>query len=358
MKILIVGPNDSPIIQRLVINLKDHGYEVLIASFNARSGNGVVSLGTIKSFLDYFKFFKINKVVRDFQPDVVHAHVVNHYGLISILQKKPLLVALWGSDVMVSANQGHVLKRMIFSMLNFIVLKRATRCHTSAYHVAEEADKQCNGVLKKTDVFYWGFPLVRPNDNEMEGIRYRLHKEFGLNSNDLLVFPRGLGHIYNPEATAMIINNLVNKYGLSKEIVVLKGFSNNEDEKYFKSLVNINSITYINRLLTSEELYFLYSITKIHFSIPLSDSLGGGVVEPALLGSYPILSNLKSYTKYAENNKSLILQDYEDSTINSMCERIKNGEIGKSSENIPVEYTLQRVLKNFFNTYDKVKNNA
>lgn len=357
MKVLIVGPYSSPIIQRLTMNLRNSEHDVLVASYNAENIEGVINLGIVESMFDYFRFYKINKIVRDFQPDIVHAHIVNHYGLMSMLQPKPLLVALWGSDIMIAPYSGRPLKRLFYRSLNKIVLKRATRCHTSGHHVAEEADDQYKGTFKKTDVFYWGFPLLKPDDIELKVVENRLKKEFGLIEDDLIVFPRGLASIYNPKIVSIIINKLIEKNHANK-IVVLKGFATGIDEKYFKSLVNLNLITYIDRLLTSDELYYIYSKTKIHFSIPVSDSLGGGVVEPALLGSYPILSDLPSYREYSKKNECYILEDYENSTLDVLCKKINDNEIGKSVNNIPNSYALSDIMYNLFSTYQKVEESA
>lgn len=355
MKVLVIGPVSSPIIKRLSRHLKNIGHDVLVASHNAEKLEGVINLGKINSFLGYLYFLKVNKIVRDFQPDIVHAHIVNHYGLMAVMQPRPLVVALWGSDIMLAPHSGHLIKRLAYRIINWIVLKRANRCHTSGEHVAEEADKQCKGVKNKTDVFYWGFPLERPDEHVINAVKIRLELEFGLQDKGFIVFPRGLGWVYNPKTSAKIINKFLEKKHPGKKIVVLKGFASEEDERQFKSMVDLDHITFINRLLNSDELYYLYSKTDVHFSIPSSDSLGGGVVEPALFGSFPVLSNLPSYKKYLEKNSGLILRDYNNSSIECLYEVIKNGEIGKSEKNVPKFYTLKAVLSNFNLTYLKAK---
>lgn len=355
MKILIVGPLTSPIIQRLMQHLKKIGHEVLLASHDAVNSDDIVDLGKLTSFLGYLNFFKINKIVRDFKPDIVHAHVLNHYGLMSIMQPKPLVVALWGSDILVAPHVGSYLRRSIYRVLNWMVLKRASRCHTSGIHVAEEAGTYFRCLKNKVDVFYWGFPIESSEQYTSSNANVAMKNEFGITGDGLVVFPRGLGSVYNPSGAALIINKLLETTNLGKKIVVLKGFANDADEIAFKSMVNLNDITYVDRLLSSDELFCLYEKTKIHFSIPTSDSLGGGVIEPALFGSFPILSNLPSYRNYLENNHGLIMQDYEDGTVSNICEKIIKLEIGKSVENIPKAFTTTSVLNNLNLTYLKAK---
>ncbi len=122
--------------------------------------------------------------------------------------------------------------------------------------------------------------------------------------------------------------------------------------------MDVTSITYIDRLLSSEELYYLYSKTDVHFSIPFSDSLGGGVIEPTLLGSYPILSNLPSYLTYAIDNEAFIFDGFEELIINKLIEKIK--EKGGSSVNrvIPLKFSASKVLDYIEDCYCKALNQS
>ena len=58
------------------------------------------------------KFYKVNKIVKELKPDIVHAHILNHYGLMALFQPTPLIVALWGSDVMLALNSKNLFKKL------------------------------------------------------------------------------------------------------------------------------------------------------------------------------------------------------------------------------------------------------
>lgn len=352
MKVLVIGPHESPIIQRLIIHLKKRNHIVWLASYNAENKQDIINLGNLRRFSDYFKINKINKIVKELQPDIVHAHVVNHYGIMALKQPKPLVVALWGSDVMLAPHSGNLLKKFIFRTINFLVLRRANLCHTSAQHVAREADNQCSGALAKTKVFYWGLPLEKPAKDHFQKIAINLKKEFGLNDGEkYIVFPRGLDDVYSPKIVVKIINKLKKEIKNSKQIVVLKGFCSKNKEEDFGALIDLNEITYINRVLDSEELYYLYKNTFVHVSIPVSDSLGGGVVEPSLLGSFPILSNLPSYHDYSSKNSAHVMTSFEDTEIqkavNIISEKLKNSE--KST--IPDAYSAEVIIEKIEQTF-------
>jgi len=354
MKILLVGPIASPLFNRLWVNLKTRGYKVIVASHNADGIEGVINLGKLTSFGGFLYFWKIIKIVKEHNPDLVHAHKLSHYGLMCIFQPKPLLVALWGSEVMVAPYEGNYFKMTIIKMINRLVLIRATRLHTSARHVAEEAIRQSPEAKGKVDIFYWGFPLVKPDLDIFNSTRKSLKKEFGINKSRFIIFTRGVGSIYNPVQVSKIINILL-QAKLEHRIVVLKVSSQVDDVQFFSTLVDMSKIVFVNRLLNQVELYYLYSNSDVHFSIPLSDALGGGAIEPALLGSYPILSNLPSYRDYISTNNGYIIDDCSEKNIIDITEKIKSSKILNSVKNKPVDdYSLDAIMEKFDSCYDKV----
>ncbi|NMR26812.1 glycosyl transferase family 1 [Pseudoalteromonas sp. NEC-BIFX-2020_015] len=360
MKVLLVAPIHSPIVKRLISALEGSGIELIIASHNAAKEVGVIDLGPCRSMFSYLCFWKINKLVKEHQPDVVHAHVLNHYGLMAAFQNRPLLVALWGSDVMLSTKAGAFITRKLFRVINWFVLKRADYIHTSGKHVAKEAESQCKGVKKKINTFYWGFPLPELELDVLNSTYQNLSDEFELTSEKNIVFPRGLGNVYNPEGAAKIINYLMTKGIKAKRIVVLRGFANEDCVRKFTSLVDIDKITFINRLLDPQELYALYKNTCMHFSIPHSDSLGGGVIEPALVGSLPVLSDLPSYRDFLKESKGLLLTEYTYKELDVIYNKITddpNIESDLALSKLTSKYSLNSVVNNFNHIYKVMSDN-
>lgn len=358
MKILVIGPHESPIIKRLVFNLRKKKHTVWLASHNAEHHEDIIDLGRLRNMANFFEMGKIRRLVNEIQPDVVHAHVVNHYGLMSLAQPKPLVVALWGSEVMLAPHSGHFLKKKLFKLINNLVLRRADQCHTSAAHVAEEAYSQFSGAKSKTSVFYWGFPLNEPGENEAIKIAEDLYREFGLTKKRrYIVFPRGLDEIYNPKVAVEIIKKLIEKIDDPKRIVVLKGFCQKNKEEEFKEYIKVENLTFIDRILSSEELHFLYANTVVHVSIPSSDSLGGGVVEPSILGSFAVLSNLPSYQEYALNNPSHVMKSFSSVEINNAADVILKFIQNKSNVSIQADYSGESIINKIEAVYQSAVKN-
>ena len=359
MKILILAPYSSPIVQRLFKALNAYTeHEVWVASFNVENDpkNKVIGLGNLNSFLDYLKINKINKIIKKINPDIVHAHIINHYGILALLQKKPLLVALWGSDVMVAPNKGSMMKRKFFTLINGLVAKKANLLHTSSKHILDEmVSKYGSDIQSKINVFYWGFPVEKPNAIDCVVIQSSFLKEYGIHKDDnLVVATRGLADIYDPENMIKIIEELSKNNQL--KVVVLRGFANDTEVSNFKKKIQnfSDKVIFINRLLSSNELYVLYNQAKYHISIPVSDALGGGVVEPLLMGSYPILSNIPPYQAFILENSGYILKDYTSESLDVLYEKILNDELKVDMSAIENKYSAEAIVSKFNNLYSMI----
>jgi len=119
VKILLLADLNSPHTQKWASALSDAGLHIGIFTlsevdnslWNGREGITVYNpvsfsrkriSGNSYSKLLYLKARKqLRRVVKEFKPDVVHAHYATSYGLLGALSGfHPLVISVWGSDVM------------------------------------------------------------------------------------------------------------------------------------------------------------------------------------------------------------------------------------------------------------------
>ncbi|UGA54984.1 glycosyltransferase [Vibrio sp. VB16] len=355
MKIIIAGNWKAPIVKRLAKKMMARGHDIIIASFELSSTEkikGIIfeDLGELRSHLDYFKFWKINKLVNKYRPDVVHAHYTNHYGLMSLFIPVPLVVALWGSDILMPSKKIGRIKKTVLMMINKIILYRANFVHSSSMSVIDKSILLCAQIEKKSEAFYWGLSIDEPDGDALLIVEKALEIEFGLKGNGFYIFPRGLAPVYNPDLVAKIIN-IMSGMKLNKSVVVLKAFSNDKEENKFLSKVDRSSFHYINRLLNDTELYSLYGRSAYHLSLPLSDSLGGGVIEPLQLGSIPIVSDILPYKNFIQHSIGMTLKSESESDIINMLSETIDSKMSYH-KNIG-QYSQEHVLEKIENIYKK-----
>ncbi|MFN0032849.1 MAG: glycosyltransferase [Flavobacteriales bacterium] len=119
MRILLLSDINSPHTQKWAVGLADAGIQVGVFSFHKQTeewnrhynnidvyNEKVVGEGTAQQgLLAKFSYLKsrgyLMRVIRNFKPDVVHAHYASSYGLLGALSGfRPYFISAWGSDLM------------------------------------------------------------------------------------------------------------------------------------------------------------------------------------------------------------------------------------------------------------------
>lgn len=144
MRILLIANINSPHTRKWAEALNDSGQTVGLFSIDPLKSDNW-SGGLARVFypdkkntvlpLRYIQlYFKLRKLIKDFKPDVLHAHYLTNYGfLASISGHKTLVSTAWGSDVYAFPSQS-LLNREV---LKFILKKSAAIISTSDTMKAE-----------------------------------------------------------------------------------------------------------------------------------------------------------------------------------------------------------------------------
>lgn len=144
LRILLLADTYSEHTEKWALGLAAHGLEVGIFSFNKASypwykGKAGIRLlyepaeqlgaSSDTGKLSYLKHVGLlKKAIRQFRPDVLHAHYATSYGLIGALSRfHPLVISAWGTDVM-KFPQKNILNR---AMLKYNLRKADAICATS-----------------------------------------------------------------------------------------------------------------------------------------------------------------------------------------------------------------------------------
>ncbi len=96
-----------------------------------------VEVSSQQSLLKKLRYLKLipslKKKIKEFSPDLVHAHYASSYGLLALLAGfKPYVVSIWGSDVMVFPKKNKIAKSTIIK-----VLKNAKQLYVTSKYLAE-----------------------------------------------------------------------------------------------------------------------------------------------------------------------------------------------------------------------------
>lgn len=144
LKILLLSDTNSEHTEKWALGLALNGVKVGLYSFNKASypwhqNNDNITVlfepdnkVETDSFIDKISYLKyilpLKKVIKEFNPDIVHAHYATSYGLIGALSGfHPFVISAWGTDVMKFPQKNWVNK----SILKFNLNKANVICATS-----------------------------------------------------------------------------------------------------------------------------------------------------------------------------------------------------------------------------------
>ncbi|MBL0033768.1 MAG: glycosyltransferase [Bacteroidetes bacterium] len=195
-KVLLLADEASSHTQKWADAVKANGFDVRIFSIRSSDKSDLQKA----SYIQHLSLLK--KTVREYKPDLMHAHYATSYGLLAALSGfKPYLISVWGSDIF------DFPKRSFFHRQILKYNLRNSKCVVSSSNVmAQEVRKYFSGPIE-----------IIP---------------FGI---DLSVFKRVAGR--NKMITVGIIKSMEDYYGIEELIRAFKSVRENNSDTELKLLL-------------------------------------------------------------------------------------------------------------------------
>jgi glycosyltransferase involved in cell wall biosynthesis len=240
------------------------------------------------------KYWAAGKEVRDLlkriTPDLVNGHFVPNYGLLGARSKiRPLVVSVWGSDILISAKKSR-LHRMRASW----VLKQADWLTSDSYYLTEEMKKlgaASDGVST--------FPMGVEKDFFLGAGKKVSSKE-----QITLVSYRRLEPIYNldllVDAIPMIISQTKRKL---KFVIAGEGFQRRDLESRADRL-GLSGLVEFTGSLSKRQLVELLHSADIYVSTSLSDSTSVSLLEALAAGLIPIVTDIAGNREWIRDGEN------------------------------------------------------
>lgn len=129
MKLLLLSDTYSEHTEKWALGLADNGFKIGIFSFNKASyawyehpnitiffePDKKINAESNLTKLAYLKYVSIlKKIIKQFKPDILHAHYATSYGLVGALSGfHPFVISAWGTDVMRFPQKNFVAKSIL-----------------------------------------------------------------------------------------------------------------------------------------------------------------------------------------------------------------------------------------------------
>ena len=278
----------------------------------------------------------LRKIIKEFQPDVVHVHQANAYGLITCLANrglKPLLLTTWGSDVLTLPHRS-ILHRMMVTY----ILKRADYITADAQFMAD-AIHQLIGQ-KPVLVANFGVEIA---ENEADLVR-----ENTIYSNRMHESLYQIDQIIHQSAS------FLNEHPDWNLRIAASGSETKKLQEMASQVLSNDQYEFVG-FQTSQENRKNYLRSKIYVSIPNSDGTSISLLEALAYGCIPIVSDLPANREWIEDGENgIITCGNLDLDLNRACSMNHDKVKALNHQLIQEKATKQANRIKFCSIYDQI----
>lgn len=347
MRILILGPADNPHIIKWVRALNEKNIEIALFSLNGNIqnyyknyvnvkvyslnffGDKIKTIGLI-SKLQYLQTVNlIKKIIKEFKPDIVHAHYASSYGLLGVLSGfHPLVISVWGSDVYKFPN-----KNFLTKLILKYNLKKADYILSTSYAMRDETQKYTNKNILITP---FGVDI-----NVFKPVNIRLSN----GKDDIVIgIVKSLEPVYGIEflvkAFAILKTKLPN---ISLKLLIVGDGSLRKRLEELVINLKIEETVYFTGRISYDDIYKYHNMIDIDVYPSESESFGVAVIESGACEKPVIVSNVGGLPEVVEDGKTGFVVEYGD--VNAIVKALEKLVLDKRLCQTMGKNARERIMK-------------
>lgn len=328
MKILLLSDTYSEHTEKWALGLAEQGFEIGLFSFNKASypwyehKNITVFFEPDKKInaernltkLAYIKYVAVLKrIIKNFKPNVLHAHYATSYGLVGALTGfKPFVISAWGTDVMKFPQKNFVAK----SILKYNFKHADVLCATSETiktYIEQISKKEIQVVpfgvdtnqFKKQNV---SSPIFEPQHFVIGSIK----PLEALYHVDLLIQSFAEVHAQFPQARLLIIGEGSEYENLEKQVAAL----------------HLTEVVHFTGRISFDKVSYYFNQLQVLVNISQYESFGVSVIE-AMACEVPVIVSDTGGLQEIVNHPELGLKvpvGSKEATTEAICQLIQSPE--------------------------------
>lgn len=313
MRICFLAKTKAIHTERWINYFAEHGHEVtLITNHPLRENSRIDRRVHIRriwfpphSIARYGSLLEIIRIIREIQPDIIHAHYVSHFGLLAIMYKKisgfsPMVLTAWGSDIFIDARGPR-------KLLVTHALQNADLI-TCDGESLKEAMVKLGAVPQKIQVVTHG---VDTRKFKPECKNSYLLQELSIPNLPIVISTRQLKQLYCVETLIKAIPLVLKE--IQSVIFVILG--DGENRKYLEGLarsLDIDNKVIFRGSVPHQDLAKYLSISDIYVSTSLSDSTAVSNLEAMACGLAPIVTDIGDNREWISDGQNGFLIPIKD----------------------------------------------
>jgi glycosyltransferase involved in cell wall biosynthesis len=362
MKILLLGDASSIHIYKWANSLMDKGILVTIFTFaspicNYDSKIVIINNGfdlentnrntpVFNKFLYLKTIFKLRRVIKQFKPDILHAHYATSYGLLGSLSLfSPFIISVWGSDVFDFPK--HSFFHTAILKFNFL---RSNLVLSTSYVMAEEIKKYTS---KRVIVTPFG---IDSQKFRKDNFHNKNEKQITIGTIKTLAPIYGINYLI--EAFSIL---KIKRPNFNLKLVIVGDGPIREDLMRFAKEKSVSEqTTFIGKIIHDKVPEYLNSF-DIFIALSIEESFGVAIIEASACQLPVIVSNVGGLPEVVLNGESGFLvrsKDAEDAAekmillVDDIKLREKMGRKGR--EFVIQNYNWDNSVSQMIKIYDEI----
>ena len=304
MKLMLLADLNSTHTIKWVTSLSLWADEIMVCGLSALETNAYQSLENVKTIaliaqpvqtplfrISYIRVLpEIQKILRDFSPDILHAHFASSYGLLGALSGfHPYILSVCGTDVFAFPNK---------SFLHTWILKynfwKADKILSTSHVMADEIKRY---TYKEVEVTPFGIDIMRFKPASVRSI-------FG-DSDIVIGTIKALEKEYGIEYLIKAFKLLTSKYpDMPLKLLIVGGGSLEKSLKQLTQELELEDKVYFTGKVSFEEVPKYHNMLSVFVSLSNSESFGVAIVEASSCGKPVVVSNVGGLPEVVENGIS------------------------------------------------------
>jgi glycosyltransferase involved in cell wall biosynthesis/SAM-dependent methyltransferase len=277
MRILLLGPVNTPHVEHLALAVRDRGHDVHVAGY-AEAGlppSPLPERGIPTELMAAPRIPWLRRLLARVRPDVVHAHWLPMATTARLAGARPLVATAWGSDVYLASR--------LHRLANRWIVRRAERVLADSEALLRSL-RDLGAPPERSLLVNWGVDVerFRPADAQE---RRLLRARLGLDDGPLILHTRSLTKLYNPDVVLAAFAQVGREHPAAQ--LVLKHIGTEPPD-----LGPLPPRARIVGHLPYDDLVAYYRAADAFVSIPATDSSPRSAWEALACGVPTVLSDL------------------------------------------------------------------
>lgn len=296
--------------------LSNRGFEVHLISLKLPNDEEITELDhhilTDKISIPFIRsiiyIIQVKKILKKISPNILHAHYLTNYGVIGALTNfHPLVISIWGTDVLVDPSRSKILKYM-----ESYALRKSDVITTIPEFMKEYILKVFKIHEDKIVRIPWGIDLElfkRGYEKEIISMKEKLKIN---HFSPVIISNRAITPHYNIEKIVDAIPHVIIQHP-DTIFIFTTGNGTLEYVDKIKAKVADLEVTentrFIEEIVPPKEMAIYLNMADILISVPKTDQFASSIMEGMACGLIPIVGNLGVYEQYLTNGENAFFVD-------------------------------------------------